>query len=114
MSSHQMSSIEEFCTEVVILNRGKTVLKGNLKDIKEQYPANRIELSTKENVDRYIKEAELEKYNNVNNEYEIKITDEEQGHKLFDLLAKKPLKVIKFEIKKPSLNDIFIEKVGGE
>ena len=112
MSSQQMSSIEECCTEVLILNRGKTVLKGNLKEIKEMYPANRIMLSTKENVDRYIKEANLEIYNNVNNEYEIKISDEEQGYKLFDILAKNNIKVLRFEIKKPSLNDIFIEKVG--
>ena len=76
------------------------------------YPANRIMLSTKENVDRYIKEANLEIYNNVNNEYEIKISDEEQGYKLFDILAKNNIKVLRFEIKKPSLNDIFIEKVG--
>ena len=76
------------------------------------YPANRIMLSTKENVDKYIKEANLEIYNNVNNEYEIKISDEEQGYKLFDILAKNNIKVLRFEIKKPSLNDIFIEKVG--
>lgn len=76
------------------------------------YPANRIMLSTKENVDKYIKEANLEIYNNVNNEYEIKVTSEEQGYKLFDILAKNNIKVLRFEIKKPSLNDIFIEKVG--
>ena len=34
MSSHQMASIEEFCTDILILNKGKTVLKGNLKEIK--------------------------------------------------------------------------------
>ena len=32
MSAHEMHTIEEFCTDVVILNRGKTVLKGNLKE----------------------------------------------------------------------------------
>ena len=37
MSSHQMSSIEEFCTDLVILNRGKTVLQGNLEGIKNSY-----------------------------------------------------------------------------
>ena len=41
MSSHQMSSIEEFCSDIVIINRGKTVLKGNLKEIKNSYPATR-------------------------------------------------------------------------
>ena len=37
MSSHQMTSIEEFCSDVVIINKGKTVLKGNLKEIKDTY-----------------------------------------------------------------------------
>lgn len=37
MSSHQMTSIEEFCTDILILNRGKTILKGNLKSIKNSY-----------------------------------------------------------------------------
>jgi ABC-2 type transport system ATP-binding protein len=112
MSSHQMSSIEEFCTEVLILNRGVTVLKGNLKEIKNSYPANRIDLSTEENAEKYIKELGLEIRNSKNNEYEIKIKSEEDGFKLFNLLAENKQKVLKFEIKKPSLNEIFIEKVG--
>ena len=114
MSSHQMTSIEEFCTDLLILNRGKTVLTGNLKEIKEGYPANRISLSTKDNVDKYINELNLEIYNSKDNDYEIKIQNEEQGYKLFDILAKNNIKVLKFEIKKPSLNDIFIEKVEEE
>ena len=112
MSSHQMSSIEEFCTEVLIIKRGKTVLKGNLKEIKNSYPANRIDLSTEENVEKYIREVGLEIRNSKNNEYEIIIDNEEDGHKLFSLLAENKQRVLKFEIKKPSLNDIFIEKVG--
>lgn len=112
MSSHQMSSIEEFCTDVLILNRGKTVLKGNLKEIKESYPANSISLSTKESAEKYINELGLKIENSKNNEYEIKINDEEEGYKLFNILSDNKQKVLKFEIKKPSLNDIFIEKVG--
>ncbi len=112
MSSHQMYSIEEFASDVLILDKGKTVLQGNLKEIKEQYAANRLALITNENVDNLIKETGLEIYNSKNNEYVIKISGEEDGYKLFDLLAKNHIKVEKFEIMKPSLHDIFIEKVG--
>ena len=112
MSSHQMSSIEEFCTEVVILNRGKTVLKGNLKDIKNSYPANRINLAVNKNVDELIKKLGLEILLNKDNEYEIKISDEKQGYELFNSLAENKVEVTKFTIEKPSLHDIFIEKVG--
>ncbi len=114
MSSHQMHSIEEFASDVLILNKGKTVLQGNLKEIKEQYAANRLSLSTAENVDNLIKQANLEIYNSKNNEYIINISGEEDGYRLFDILAQNHIKVEKFEIMKPSLHDIFIEKVGEE
>ncbi len=114
MSSHQMHSIEEFASDVLILNKGKTVLQGNLKEIKEQYAANRLSLSTTENVDNLIKQANLEIYNSKNNEYMINISGEDDGYRLFDILAQNHVKVEKFEIMKPSLHDIFIEKVGEE
>lgn len=112
MSSHQMSSIEEFCTEVLILNKGKTVLQGNLNDIKSKYPANRISVIADRNIDNIIKDLGLEIYIEKDNDYEIKIQSEEDGYKLFKELSNQDVKVTKFEIKKPSLNDIFIEKVG--
>ena len=112
MSSHQMSSIEEFCTEVLILNKGKTVLQGNLNDIKSKYPANRISVIVDRNIDNIIKDLALEIYIEKDNNYEIKIQSEEDGFKLFKELSNQDVKVTKFEIKKPSLNDIFIEKVG--
>ena len=112
MSSHQMASIEEFCTDILILNKGKTVLKGNLKEIKEGYKANRLELSTNKNIDEYIKEFNMEIEFSKNNEYSIKIDSEEKAHQLLEKLVTNHIEVDKFEIKKPTLNDIFIEKVG--
>jgi len=112
MSAHQMSVVEEFCTDILILNKGKTVLQGNLKQIKDSYKANKIFISTKQDIKEYIKELELDIYLEKDNEYEINIKAEEQGYKLFNLLAKNNIQVDKFEIKKPSLHDIFIEKVG--
>ena len=112
MSSHQMASIEEFCTDILILNKGKTVLQGNLKEIKEGYKANRLELSTNRNIDEYIKEFNMEIEFSKNNEYSIKIDSEEKAHQLLERLVTNHIEVDKFEIKKPTLNDIFIEKVG--
>lgn len=112
MSAHQMATIEEFCSDILILNKGKTVLQGNLKQIKETYPANRIELDVNEKIDKYIKDFELEIEIEKNNDYIIKINEEEKAHKLLNKLIKDGVKVNKFEIMKPTLNDIFIEKVG--
>lgn len=112
MSAHQMSVVEEFCTDILILNKGKTVLQGNLKQIKESYKANKLYISTKQDIKQYVKEQKLNIYLEKDNEYEIDIKEEEQGYKLFNELAKNNVQVEKFEIKKPSLHDIFIEKVG--
>lgn len=112
MSAHQMSVVEEFCTDILILNKGKAVLQGNLKQIKDSYKANKLYISTKQDIKQYVEEQNLNIYLEKDNEYEIDIKEEEQGYKLFNELAKNNIKVEKFEIKKPSLHDIFIEKVG--
>lgn len=112
MSAHQMSVVEEFCSDILILNKGKTVLQGNLKQIKDSYKANKIFISTKQDIKEYIKELGLDIYLEKDNEYEVNVKEEEQAYKLFNLLAKNNVQVDKFEIKKPSLHDIFIEKVG--
>ena len=112
MSSHQMATIEEFCSDLIILDNGKTVLQGNLNEIKNSYKANKLEVEATKNIDNLVKEAGLEIVFSKENNYEIKINSEEDGYRLFDLLAKENIKVNKFEVKKPSLHDIFIEKVG--
>ena len=112
MSAHQMATIEEFCSDILILNKGKTVLQGNLKEIKETYPANRVEIDTNQNIENYIQEMKLDIENETNNNYIIKISNEDSAHMLLNRLILDGIKVDKFEIKKPTLNDIFIEKVG--
>ncbi len=112
MSAHQMSTIEEFCSDILILNKGKTVLQGNLREIKDQYPANRVQIETNESITENIAKLGLEIENEKNNEYTIKIDNEEQAHNLLNELVKDRKTINKFEITKPTLNDIFIEKVG--
>ena len=112
MSAHQMSTIEEFCSDILILNKGKTILQGNLREIKDQYPANRVQIETNESITENITKLGLEIENEKNNEYTVKIDNEEQAHNLLNELVKDRKTINKFEITKPTLNDIFIEKVG--
>lgn len=116
MSAHQMATIEEFCTDILILNRGKTVLQGNLKDIKDTYPANRVEIDVEQDIRSWIEKYDLKIENEVNHHYIIKIEEEEKARELLCDLVENHIKVNHFEIKKPTLNDIFIEKVerGGK
>lgn len=114
MSAHQMSTIEEFCSDILILNRGKTVLQGNLKTIKSTYPSTRVQVTTEQNIDKYLRDAKLTIEHEQNFQYTIKISDKRQAHDLLSTLVKNNITVDKFEIMKPTLNDIFIEKVGAK
>lgn len=111
MSSHQMSSIEEFCTDLVILNKGKTVLKGNLKEIKNSYQSSKILLETDDNIDKIIKNLKLNILSNNEGTYVIE-ADNEINKKLFKELSNNDINISKYEVIKPSLHEIFIEKVG--
>lgn len=112
MSAHQMGTIEEFCSDIIIMDKGNSVLQGNLREIKESYPSNEIELISKENVNDIIKQNSIEIISNNDNNYNLKIDNDEQAQKLYKDLALSDKKIIKFEVRKPSLNEIFIEKVG--
>jgi ABC-2 type transport system ATP-binding protein len=110
MSSHQMNSVEEFCDDIVILSRGKTVLKGNLNEIKSVYPKNKLEIDTKEDITKVIDNLKVKEHNR--NKYIIQIENEKQAEEILETLVAKKVKVEKYEILKPTLHEIFIEKVG--
>lgn len=114
MSAHQMATIEEFCSDILILNKGKTVLQGNLKEIRASYPANRFKVETKVDISSYIKELNLQIENEIDNKYVIKLQNEKNAHYLLKRLVTDGVLINTFEIMKPTLNDIFVEKVGGE
>ncbi len=110
MSSHQMNSIEEFCTDLVILNKGKTVLKGNLKEIKNSYNSSKILLETKDDIEKIIKNLNLNILEHNDESYIIEAKGENK--KLFKELSDNDINISKYEVIKPSLHEIFIEKVG--
>lgn len=114
MSAHEMYTIEEFCTDLVILNKGKTVLQGNLKKIRNSYPINKLFLETNEDIKKYLNKYKLTINNSHENIYEIAITSDETAYKLLKDLINNNIKIIKFELARPSLNEIFIEKVGDK
>ena len=114
MSAHEMHTIEEFCSNILIINKGKTVLKGNIKKIKETYPANRVTIETDKDITEIIEKQNLKIENSHNNIFVVKIEEEKQGYDLLKNIIKEKINVNKFEIMKPTLNDIFIEKVGAK
>ena len=110
-SSHRMEHVELFCEKLVVLVKGKSVLSGYLKDIKNDYRQKNvhvigdIDISKIEKLD-YVKEIET-----INDEYIIKIADNSYTNELFKEISKYK-NITKFIVEEPSLNEIFISKVG--
>ena len=100
-----------FCAQYRTDLTGK-IERANLKEIKDTYPANRVQIETNENIETDIKKLGFEIENIKNYSYTVKIFDEQKAHELLKELVIKGITINKFEIMKPTLNDIFIEKVG--
>lgn len=112
MSSHQMATVEEFCTDITILNRSKAVLQGNLNDIKKSYGRVNLHLKTEQDVRQYIQAVGAYIETEKENEYQIKVSGEEQANQLLAALITAKIPVITFDLREPSLHEIFVEKVG--
>lgn len=114
MSSHQMPIIEEFCEDITILDRGKTVLQGNLNTIKKGYGRVNLFLRCEGDIRPLIDEFGLNLVNRSPQEYHIKVEEEETATKFLSVLIERKIPIIKFELREPSLHEIFVEKVGIE
>ncbi len=114
MSSHQMPIIEEFCEDITILDRGKTVLQGNLNNIKKGYGRVNLFLRCEGDVLPFINEFGLSLVSRSPKEYHIKVEEEETATRLLKRLIEEEVPIIKFELREPSLHEIFVEKVGVE
>lgn len=112
MSSHQMATIEEFCKDITILNRGNVVLQGDLNVIKKGYGRVNMMIKTEEDIDTYIESMGLTVVNKTPDGYQIKITDEKQAKTFLEKLVADNITIIRYELREPSLHEIFVEKVG--
>lgn len=112
MSSHQMATVEEFCTEITILDRSKVVLQGNLNEIKKSYGRVHLHLKTEQDVTNIVEAVGASIESSKENEYQIKVRGEEQANQLLKQLIDEKVTIITFDLREPSLHEIFVEKVG--
>lgn len=120
-SSHQMSYVEEFCDHIAIINQGEVVLAGRLKEIKQAYGEKQLvlaaeNLSQEELADRIEKEfADIVSLSGKKREFLIlELADGHTKKELLERLAKSDIGIERFGNYEPSLNDIFVAKVGEQ
>lgn len=112
MSSHQMSTVEEFCEDIVILNKGHVVLSGNLNKIKKSYGRNHLFVKCDEDIEDIVKSSKLTPLNKGAEYNEFLVSDEKDATDLLKNIINKGIQVVRFELREPTLHEIFVEKVG--
>lgn len=109
-SSHQMSYIEEFCDRIAILNNGKVALHGELRDIKRDYPRDRLVVRT-EDPDAVMADFGPACSLSESGELFIRLASAEEKRAVMTRLAEN-YDIDEVRVFEPSLNDIFVEYAG--
>lgn len=110
-STHRMEHVEELCRNITILDRSNTVLQGSLREIKRRYPREEVLLYTTGDVNGLESIDGVEKVERKERGYSIRISDVAAAKAILRK-AMDESEVEHFEIKEPTLNQIFIREVG--
>lgn len=115
-SSHQMASVEEFCDDIVIINAGEIILNDSLQKIKREMGHGRKRLIVRDLAPEELRDklAELGDFETSIDRKSLIVRFDLPPKEVLAILQKLDGEVELFSDYAPSLNDIFIEKVGGE
>ncbi|WP_456271930.1 ABC transporter ATP-binding protein [Bacillus sp. AK031] len=110
-SSHRMEHVEELCENLCIMHRGSPVVHGGLKEIKRSFGKKNVTIHADFDL-RFLESIHgVTKSKKVTEGVQLQVESEDIAQDVFNEVVKKGF-VRKFELEEPSLNDIFIEKVG--
>jgi len=108
LSTHMMNQVEELCDRILMINKGQAVLYGNLAEIKSKYRNNSVFLEC----DRLPEGLPGVMGNKQHLKYmELFLDGRTSPQNVLSALINKGVKVDRFEVSTPSLNEIFIQVV---
>ena len=118
-STHNMESVEELCDHITLIDNSKSILNGNVQEIRESYKAGIFEISLQGNTDKFqagfngrFEVASIDKESDRFTA-RIKMKEKDTGNELLKALIN-DYHVISFAEVLPSMNDIFISAVENE
>lgn len=114
MSSHQMATVEDYCRDLVLLHRGHALVSGNLRQIKESYGVTRLAVTADADVMPFAETAGLKLRQKHADHVEFAVPERSASLSFLTLLSENSIVPTRFEMLAPSLNEIFIDKVGEE
>ena len=111
-STHRMDQVEKLCDSICLINNGKAVLAGKVREIKATYERNRVIVEF-EGSASFLNSDEIAEATNYSGHAEIKLKPQGDAQKLLHEAAA-VARIYRFELVEPSLEEIFIETVGGK
>lgn len=112
-STHRMEQVEMICDNICLINRAERILEGNLSQIKKQYGKDTVVLDYDGDAGFIQSLPEVEKIDDYGKSMEIKLRERSDPQAFLQNLVGK-ITINRYEVQEPSLNAIFIEKVGGQ
>jgi ABC-2 type transport system ATP-binding protein len=111
-STHRMDQVEKLCDSICLIDKGQAVLSGNLREIKSRYERNRVIVEF-EGSSAFLNSGEVAETKNYSGHAEIKLKPRGDAQKLLHEAAAAAT-IYRFELVEPSLEEIFIQTVGGK
>ena len=110
-STHRMDQVEKLCDSLCLINKGQPVLQGGLKEVKSRYGKNNVQIQYEGSGDFLQNKQLVGSFNDYGNYVEVRMTPGADPQDLLRL-AMERVRVNRFELMEPSLEEIFIETVG--
>jgi ABC-2 type transport system ATP-binding protein len=111
-STHRMDQVEKLCDSICLVNNGRAVLAGKMREIKSRYERNRVIVEFEGDAS-FLRSPEIAVANNYSGHAEIRLHPHGNAQKLLHEAAAVAT-VFRFELVEPSLEEIFIQTVGGK
>lgn len=113
-STHLMDYAEKLCDHIAMIDHGKIILKGSLKEIKQKYSQKNVSLTYDGDISFLNNHPIVEKIENFGNTTGIRLKEANQTQELLKLLIEKNISIKKFDANDISLQEIFIELAGKD
>ncbi|MEO6655922.1 MAG: ATP-binding cassette domain-containing protein [Pyrinomonadaceae bacterium] len=112
-STHLMETAERLCNDILLINKSKKVIGGTLREVKASYGKNLIALRAVGAEAVLSDKTLILKAVEHSDEIEIELAENSDPQTLLKRLVESGAVISKFERVEPSLNDIFIDQIGG-
>ena len=110
-STHRMEQVEEMCEHIVLINKGKIVLNGEVNEVRDQFKENLFEITKESIVPEGIKEI-FEVISENNYHFYIRLKLNQNNNDILKWLLSKDVKIKSFKELMPTFNEIFIKTVN--